>query len=174
MHKLNEHGEALVKSAEACILYAYDDQDGHWPRREVKPGDVVKGVLTAGWGHTGADVKPGMKVTKEKAQAWFETDMAIFVAAMNEDVAHISAITENQFSALVSLIFNIGDPAFDKSTMYRFLAAGDVHSTAAQFPRWSYDNHKWIDGLHTRRLKEQTLFLTPDGQTPDYSNIKEH
>lgn len=178
MHKLNKHGEAIMKEEEGLVLYAYDDRDPSWPRKKVQPGDKVRGVLTIGYGHTGSDVKPGMEITLAEAQKLLDADLKTFVRAMvvnirehnsnpNDDIE----LTSNQFSALVSFIYNVGDPAFDKSTMYRFLVAGDINSAAGQFPRWCYDGGKKLKGLLRRRLKEQRLFLTPDGEEPDYSDI---
>lgn len=171
MHKLNKHGLDLIKDAEGLVLYAYDDQDPSWPRKAVKPGDKLRGVLTIGWGHTGKDVKPGMTITREEAEALLAKDLEWFVEEMNRNLRLYNTrpdddikVTSNQFAALTSLMYNIGDRAFDKSTMFRFLAGGDLDSARNQFPRWCYDNGKKLEGLLKRRLKEQKLFDTPDGE----------
>ena len=178
MMKLNEHGRNLIKDAEALVLHAYDDRDPSWPRKKVTPGMKVRGVLTIGWGHTGADVKPGLTWTKEQAEKALDADLEEFVKEMNKNLRlhdlladNDILVSSNQFAALTSLVYNIGDPAFDASTLYRFMKAKDYNSAAGQFPRWCYDGDKKLDGLVKRRLKEQRLFLTSDGKEPDYSNI---
>jgi lysozyme len=46
-------------------------------------------------------------------------------------------LTQNQFDALVSLVFNIGGGAFRKSTLLKKLNAGDIQGAADQFLVWN-------------------------------------
>jgi lysozyme len=67
-------------------------------------------------------------------------------------------ITQSQFDALVSLVFNIGPTAFKSSTLLRKLNAGDCVGAAKQFLRWDKVRGKIIRGLSKRRAAEATLF----------------
>ena len=72
-------------------------------------------------------------------------------------------LNENQFSALVSFVFNVGQEAFRKSTLLKLLNAGDYDVVPAQLNRWVYGtvNGKKtkLGGLERRRNAEGLLFM---------------
>ena len=68
-------------------------------------------------------------------------------------------LSGNQYDALVSLVYNIGEGAFVNSTMYDYLRSGDLYSAAGEFPRWCKIKRKGSKGLLKRRIKEMELFL---------------
>jgi lysozyme len=72
-------------------------------------------------------------------------------------------LTQNQFDALVSLVYNIGPPNFNGSTLLRKLNAGDYAGAADQFLVWNKGRvgRKLvvISGLVNRRNAERQLFL---------------
>ena len=72
-------------------------------------------------------------------------------------------LDENQFSALVSFVFNVGQEAFRKSTLLKLLNAGDYSSVPKQLDRWVYGtvNGKKTElgGLKRRREAEGKLFM---------------
>ena len=69
-------------------------------------------------------------------------------------------LTQNQFDALVSFVFNVGVQAFLESTLLKLLNAGDYNSVPDQLRRWIYDNGKVVKGLKNRREKEIELWET--------------
>jgi hypothetical protein len=71
-------------------------------------------------------------------------------------------VTSNQFSALVSLAYNVGIGALRGSTLLRLLNARDYAGAANQFPRWNRGGGRVLPGLVKRRAAERDLFLTPD------------
>jgi GH24 family phage-related lysozyme (muramidase) len=79
-------------------------------------------------------------------------------------------LNENQFSACVSLVFNIGCAAFNSSTLLRMIRVGDYKAASAQFMRWVHDNGKFAQGLKNRRERERALFDTPE--PPEFSNVE--
>lgn len=70
-------------------------------------------------------------------------------------------ISDNQFAALVSLSYNIGQGAFSKSTLLMRLNRCDYSGAAEQFERWNKAGGKVLAGLTRRRIAEKTLFLKP-------------
>lgn len=69
-------------------------------------------------------------------------------------------LTQNQVDALVSFIYNIGEEAFERSTMVKKLNARLYSAAAEQFARWVHDdNGKVIPGLVTRHASERDQFL---------------
>jgi lysozyme len=121
------------------------------------------GVWTIGVGHTAFRGPPkpvkGMVITDQECDDILANDLVHFENKVNEIVK--VDLNQNQFDALVSLCFNIGEGAFAKSTLVRKLNAGDYAGAADQFMVWNKDNGKTVQGLTNRRAKEKALFLTP-------------
>jgi lysozyme len=115
------------------------------------------GVWTIGWGHT-KGVKPGMKITEEQAEELLEEDMqeAIrVVERLNVD------LSDNQYNALVSFVFNIGGSAFARSTIRRkILANPNDKNIRAEFMRWVYADGEKLKGLERRREEEAELYFS--------------
>jgi lysozyme len=95
-------------------------------------------------------------------------------------------LTQNQFDALVSLVFNIGSENFRTSTLLRKLNAGDYDSAALQFMKWCHARVRdpktgaielvVLPGLVQRREEEGSLFLAgaetkPGGSAPANSAL---
>lgn len=112
---------------------------------------------TIGWGHT-QGVYPGLTITEQEAQDLFDEDVAWAVNAVNKYVT--VGLNQNQFDALVSFVFNIGETAFRKSTLLRKLNAGDYEGAANELPRWNKQKGKILRGLVRRREEEKHLFET--------------
>ncbi len=139
---INDQGRAIVMAHESCRLEAY-----------VCPA----GRLAIGYGHTG-DVKKGDRITAHQAEAILEVDLHRFEMAV-ERLAPNSG--PNEFSACVSLAFNIGVDAFTKSTLLKMHNAGLNVAAAAQFAKWTHAAGKVLPGLVKRRAAEAALYLTP-------------
>jgi lysozyme len=67
-------------------------------------------------------------------------------------------LTPNQFSALVSLVYNIGPNAFRKSTLLTKINGSDFAASGQEIVRWTKVNGKELDGLVNRRYSEYVLF----------------
>lgn len=121
--------------------------------------DIV-GIWTIGVGHTGfVEGKPvakGMTITKEKSREILKADLARFEQAVNSVVK--VRLKQNQFDALVSLAFNIGEGAFSRSTLVRKLNTGDYVGASAQFLVWKNAGGRVSQGLLNRRKREKVMF----------------
>ena len=67
-------------------------------------------------------------------------------------------LTQGQFDALVSLVFNIGAGQLQRSTLLRKLNAGDLAEAAEEFLRWNKSSGKVAEGLRRRRVAEMRVF----------------
>lgn len=67
-------------------------------------------------------------------------------------------LTEWQFGALSSFIFNVGESNFGKSTLLRLLNRGQHELAAREFQRWVLGDGKPLPGLVARRSCEVALF----------------
>lgn len=77
-------------------------------------------------------------------------------------------LNQNEFDALVSLAFNLGEDEFKQSDVLRFLNAGQKLEAAAAFEHWTHaelhGHSQTVDALVRRRAAEKALFLAPEGQ----------
>lgn len=70
-------------------------------------------------------------------------------------------LTENQFSALCSFVFNVGSGRFKASTLRAKLNRGDYEGASEQFKWWRKGGGRILKGLVLRRQAETDLFLAP-------------
>jgi lysozyme len=151
--RIGPRGLALIKSFETLRVEAYDDTTG----RSVPPGGPVQGRLTIGYGHTGPDVRTGDLITETEAEALLRADLAASEQAVGRLIQ--VPLSQGQFDALVSLVFNIGAAAFSASTLRRRINAKDFTTAAGEFYCWRFDNGVELLGLARRRVAEMQLFL---------------
>lgn len=146
--KTSERGVELIKRFEGLELEAYQD---------------IAGVWTIGYGHTGADVKPGMTITEREAEALLRKDLGPREDAVNRLTS--VPLNQNEFDALVSFVYNVGADAFRKSTARKRLNRGDRVGAAEALTWWNKATVagvlREVTGLTRRRAAEKALFLTP-------------
>lgn len=127
------------------------------------------GRLTIGFGFT-EGVKLGDTIIREQANVRLER-MATELAYRIEALCAPRIPNDNQLSGMVSLVWNIGEGAFAKSTVLRLFKAGDDAGAARAFGLWTKAtvNGKKVDlpGLVRRRAAESALFLKPFDTTPE-------
>ncbi|EAC0780244.1 lysozyme [Salmonella enterica subsp. enterica] len=140
--KVSDNGRAFIRAREGVKLAAYQDGGGVW---------------TIGYGHT-RGVKQGQVINHEQADEFLNNDLRQVESCISERVT--VALNQNQFDALVSFVFNVGRQAFSDSTLLKKLNEGKYRAAADQFTRWVYDNDKFVQGLHNRRVAERDLFLS--------------
>lgn len=136
-----DQGRQLIMNAEGLRLEAYLCPAGVW---------------TIGVGHTG-DVKEGDKITRHQAETILEYDLQRFEQAVTKAAPRA---TGPQFDAMVSLAFNIGIAAFEKSGLLKAHLAGQHRNAAIEFGRWVHGGGKILPGLVKRRAAEAALYLT--------------
>jgi lysozyme len=144
MRHINAAGLALVKSFEGCKLDSYR---------------CPAGIATVGFGHTGPDVRIPMTITQERADELLENDLYRFENGVD---AMLGTATDNQFSACVSLAFNIGLDAFRKSSVLKRHNRGDHKGAADAFLMWVKAAGRTLPGLVKRRSAERLLYLKDD------------
>jgi lysozyme len=131
------------------------EEGGH----QLKAYRCQAGVLTIGVGHTGSEVREGLTITREQSETLFKLDLVRFEAAVTA-AAGATALHPHEFDALVSLAFNIGAAAFEKSSLVRELRAGNWYEAQRQFTVWNRAGGVFSHGLLARRTRELILFAT--------------
>jgi GH24 family phage-related lysozyme (muramidase) len=140
--KINDAGLKLIKSFEGLHLNAYLCSAGIW---------------TIGYGHTRNAVE-GSVITELEAEKLLLEDLQDAQSAVDSLVT--VELNANQYSALVSFIFNVGFGAFFESTLLKMLNDGDYQGAADQLLRWDKVGKQKVPGLTRRRVLERRLFLS--------------
>jgi lysozyme len=145
----NAAGYALIEQWEAVKLTAYRD---------------IAGVWTIGYGHTGG-VQKGQVISSDQAYQLLCADLRVFEDFVDARCGD-APTTDNQFAAMVSLAFNIGNGGFQGSTVLRQHKDGNYGAAAGAFLLWdkAHVNGQLmvVKGLLNRRMAEQNLYLSVD------------
>lgn len=139
--KISENGLTLLKRLEGLELKAYLCSGGVW---------------TIGYGHT-ARVSKDMRITETQADAFLRADVSWAEKAVNDENLQL---TQNQFDALVSFVFNVGPKAFRGSALLSMIRV-NPHSQniRSQFAKWRLAGGKIVPGLTHRRNAETDLYF---------------
>lgn len=151
--KISDDGLKFIKKEEGCVLHIYRD---------------LAGLETVGVGHllTPDDKVTGRfinGITDEQAIELLRSD----VSKAETDIAKLVKVplTQNQYDALCSFVFNLGGGALGISTLLKLINAGEYTKAAAQFPSWDKvrdpKTKKLVSnkGLAGRRKREMELWL---------------
>lgn len=112
------------------------------------------GVLTIGYGTTGADIYIGMKVTKEWAEYRMRVDLRKFVEGSRKLCPDANS---QQLCAIADFSYNLGLNALKNSTFRRKFNAGDIEGAKRELLRWNKAGGKVLRGLTIRRQVEAQL-----------------
>jgi len=145
--KVNEEGYALIKHFEGCRLKAYKCPANVW---------------TIGFGNTfyenGMKVKEGDVITQQRAEELAKFIIDQFAVTIEPFI--LKPLTDNQFSACVSLAYNIGTSGFKRSSVFKKLNINPNDPTIADsFKLWNKGGGKVLAGLVRRREAEIQLYF---------------
>lgn len=121
------------------------------------PYQCPGGVWTIGYGHTRGVNAYTMPITPASAEDYLYADIASAEETINQRVN--VPLTQGQYDALVSLVYNIGSSSFRRSSLLKNLNREDYTGAANEFLRWIHANGKKLRGLEKRRKAEREMFL---------------
>lgn len=140
--KISEKGIEFLIKEEGEILTAYLCPAGVW---------------TIGVGHTGKDVKKGMKITKEQSRELLKKDIAWAESVVNKIIK--VPLEQYQFDALVSFVLNTGPNALPTSTLAKKINLNfSIEEIEKEWKKWKYGGGKILDVLISRRKREVKLY----------------
>jgi lysozyme len=149
MH-ISENGLRMIERFEGFVDHQYNDGTG---------------VMTIGYGTTSADISP---LPRSLTQAQAEQLLRERLARKYEPAVNGLGVplTQNQFDALMSLVYNCG-PGAMQWQIGRDLRAQNYRAAADCFGRYVVAGGRVLAGLVARRAAERALFLTPDQPRSD-------
>jgi lysozyme len=171
---VSPEGIALIKRFEGCHKLA---ENGNY-----RAYRCVAGKWTIGYGHT-YGVRSGVTATVKECNTYLQEDITKIASQIRQVVT--VPLSQAQFDALASFVFNIGIGNFKKSTILKNLNKGKHHSVPLEMMRW---NKAKVDGVMTelggltrRRAAEGALWALENDlgekdpvmpQRPDMASLK--
>lgn len=140
--RVSSRGLDIIKAAEGLRLYPYLCSANVW---------------TIGYGSTRGVTKDTGPITKEQALARLKMDVLNEAERPLKNLVHVQ-LNQNQYDALASLVFNIGQGNFRSSTLRQKLNRGDYEGAAGEFWKWRRAGGRILPGLVKRREVEEKLF----------------
>lgn len=138
--KTGTKGIELIKHFEGCELEAYK---------------CAAGVWTIGYGHI-KGVTPDSVITQEQAEQMLVEELNEYEGYINNMVT--MPLSQNQFDALVSWVYNLGGGNLKASTLLKVVNSGEFNGVPEQIMRWNKAGGKVLEGLTRRRQAEADLF----------------
>lgn len=145
MRHINEEAIDLIKGFEGTRLVLYRDSAG---------------LLSIGTGHLvrlGEDFSHG--ITESEALDLLHADLRRAEASVCRLIN--VPLTDNQYGALVSFVFNVGGGALQRSTLRKKINRREYTDAANEFPKWIIAGGKRSKGLLRRRMAEAELYCKP-------------
>ncbi|MHA7871696.1 MAG: glycoside hydrolase family protein [Hyphococcus sp.] len=140
--RINAAGLQIIKESEGLRLEAY----------------TLNGQWLIGYGHA-RTARAGMTITEAEAEALLREDVRDAEDGVRQRVT--APVNENQFSAMVSLAYNLGVGGFSRSTVLDAVNRGDYRQAADNFLNHNRAGGVPNEHLTHRREQERALFLTP-------------
>ncbi len=145
--KLSSQGLALLKRFEGCSPIPYKDSGG---------------LFTIGYGHLIGDGKT-LPASAKYRLTQKEMDLLLKYDVEPREHAVIRLcpvkLTQNEFDALVSFVYNLGAGALQRSTLRQKLNRGDKAGAAKVLLKYVYVKGRIVRGLINRRRAEYNLFM---------------
>ncbi len=159
---LKSEAEAVEKVASASKIKDVNIIKRHEGLRLTAYLPTPNDKWTIGYGHT-KTAHSGMKITEAGAEELLRQDLEWVERVISKYIK--VPLTQNQYDSLASLIFNIGEGNFSKSTVLKRLNSKDYKGAADAFLMWNKQKNKStgklevLNGLTKRRNEERELFL---------------
>lgn len=164
MRPIPDRAASFIARHESLRLVAYDDLNPN--RRSFASVADVKGKATIGYGHTATvspqDVVDRRRITQAEARALLMQDLNDARSKLYQVVKSpvIDSLTENQYAAILSFVFNLGaNPGW---TIWKRLNARQYDQVPAQMARFVNAGGKKLQGLVNRRNAEIALWSTAE------------
>lgn len=163
--KISNKGIECLKRQEGCVKIRglhviYDDKTG----RPVPAGAPLPPGATIGYGHLvqpGEDFRAGL--TEAQATHLLRSDIAVAERVVGQSVT--APLAQNQYDALVLLVYNIGGANFRKSTVLRYInnptfSCAICPTLRDAWMAWNRSGGRVLPGLKRRRAYEFNLYTT--------------
>lgn len=155
---VDQVGLGSIKKSEGVMLFMYHDSVGlptigvgHLlSKSELSSGKININKEPVRWGNGLTTIQVEALLAQDLHNAEDAVDLLVSVP-----------LTQNQFNALVSFVFNIGIGAFNGSRCLKTVNMKNYTGVPEQFRRWVYAGGLVQPGLQKRREEEVRLWNLP-------------
>lgn len=140
--KLSDDGYALIEGFEGYSPFIYKD---------------TAGIDTVGFGHA---ILKGEAIREPLLPPDAQTLLQSDVSAKETGVCNLvkTDLTNNQFDALTSFAYNVGENNLKKSTLLKKVNSGNHDQVPPEFLKWDKAGGVELRGLYLRRKAEAELY----------------
>ena len=138
---VSHKGIEFIKQHEGFNAYRYKDSAGLW---------------TIGYGHLIKKGEAYKHITHDMAERLLKRDIKTVEKAINKLVK--VKLTQSQYDAVASFVFNVGEGAFKRSTMLYHINRSNYGVAANEFVKWVNAGGQRVNGLVKRRKAERRMF----------------
>jgi len=149
VRSINQSGFELIKEFET------------W---QPKPYNDAANYCTIGFGHILA-LQPCEIIDTEKYSNGISLDEGLSLLEADSRYARAAVerltqryLNDDQYSAIVAFVFNVGSERFQSSKMLSLINEGEFSSAALEFAKWTKLGGKVVRSLVIRRSCERTLY----------------
>lgn len=142
---ISQRGIDFIKRYEDFSPIPYPDEDG----------------FSIGYGHQIRKGENLTSLTEQEAGDLFAKDLKEVYEPIIHKYVKVK-LTQGQYDALCSFVYNSGEPRFASSTLLKKLNNGDYKGAAEELNRWININGKPSNGVTTRRAEEKEIFQNND------------
>lgn len=162
-YQVSERMKDFLKKKEGLELTPYKDVGGLWTvgyGHLIQKGDVINGQVVddAFFRELERTNGKSIRITEGEADSLFDNDLSRFETNVQGRVKE--NITQGQFDALTSFSYNVGNGAFNRSTMLKRLNEGKFEEVPREWMRWNKVQGRPVRGLTNRRRAELEQFFT--------------
>lgn len=149
--KISEYAEAVMKECEGLRLKAYR---------------CSSGVLTIGYGHT-RNVKTDQIINKDTAERFFVEDVEAVERLVDRE-PFAKDLSQGQYDALVSFLFNVKYSSYQTSTLRKKLMNNvDDTTIPDEIRRWVYGT----DPVTKKKIKLPGLVKRREWEAQMYEDL---
>lgn len=133
----------FIKNEEGLRLQVYVDSNGD---------------KTIGYGHKLTKGSALANILLGTAEELFNEDLSSVESFLNRIIK--PPITQSEYDALCSLVFNMGESQFQASSIFTYWNRGQLINMTQEMMKYCHDSKRVVlSGLFKRRLKESMIFL---------------
>jgi lysozyme len=144
MRHVTDEGLALIERFEGFSPTIYTCPGG-WP--------------TIGYGHVVLEAERDRfanGIGEDEAEELLRRDVGVAERAVLRLIS--VPLTDGQFDALASFVFNVGAAGLQRSTLRRKVNRGEHGAVPAEFRKWVWAGRRKLKGLARRREAEARLY----------------
>lgn len=150
--------KSAAVGASAAVVLSIGALITPWEGLSLRTYKDPIGILTYCYGETRGAV-PGKTYSVDECKAILTPRVQAFEKAVSVCLPNYATLPVPTQAAVLSLTYNIGEGAVCRSTMVKYLKAGDIKAACNEFPKFNRAGGRVLKGLVNRRAAERAVCM---------------